>query len=30
MARFFHPAGFFMSIIGAVILLFVLAKFSAS
>ena len=27
---FFHPAGFFMSIIGAVILLFVLAKFSAS
>jgi uncharacterized membrane protein YeaQ/YmgE (transglycosylase-associated protein family) len=27
---FFHPAGFFLSIIGAIILLFVLAKFSAS
>lgn len=27
---FFHPAGFFLSIIGAVILLFVLAKYSAS
>jgi uncharacterized membrane protein YeaQ/YmgE (transglycosylase-associated protein family) len=27
---FFHPAGFLMSIIGAVILLFAFAKFSAS
>jgi len=27
---FFHPAGFFLSIVGAVILLFALAKFSAS
>ncbi len=27
---FFHPAGFFLSIIGAIILLFALAKFSAS
>jgi uncharacterized membrane protein YeaQ/YmgE (transglycosylase-associated protein family) len=27
---FFHPAGFFLSIIGAVILLFVLGKFSGS
>jgi len=27
---FFHPAGFLLSIIGAVILLFVLIKFSAS
>jgi uncharacterized membrane protein YeaQ/YmgE (transglycosylase-associated protein family) len=27
---FFHPAGFFLSIIGAVILLFALAKFSTS
>jgi len=27
---FFHPAGFFLSIIGAVILLFALIKFSAT
>ena len=27
---FFHPAGFFLSIIGAVIVLFVFAKFSGS
>jgi uncharacterized membrane protein YeaQ/YmgE (transglycosylase-associated protein family) len=27
---FFHPAGFFLSIIGAIILLFVLAKFSGA
>jgi uncharacterized membrane protein YeaQ/YmgE (transglycosylase-associated protein family) len=27
---FFHPAGFFLSIIGAIILLFALAKFSGS
>ena len=26
---FFHPAGFFLSIIGSIILLFVLIKFSA-
>jgi len=26
---FFHPAGFFLSIIGAIIVLFALAKFSA-
>lgn len=26
---FFHPAGFFMSIIGAVLLLFLIDKFSA-
>jgi uncharacterized membrane protein YeaQ/YmgE (transglycosylase-associated protein family) len=27
---FFHPAGFFLSVIGAIIVLFVLVKFSAS
>ncbi len=27
---FFHPAGFFLSIIGAVILLFIIAKYSAT